>query len=124
MNVLARPHHVLMETTMHRQFLGLIAAALLACMVATPARAAVFCVATPTALSQALLSAASNAQDDTIRLVAGTYMLPSEISYYAAAGENYKLTILGGFDPGCASGSAAADATVIDGQNTLRMLTI
>jgi len=109
---------------MHRHRAFLIAAALLACVAATQACAAVFCVATPLALSQAMLTAENNAQDDTIRLVVGTYALSSEIDYYADVGETYKLTILGGFDPGCASGSAAADATVIDGQDATRIFTI
>jgi hypothetical protein len=109
---------------MHRHRLVFTGLALAACVAATPARAAVFCVATPLALSQALLTAESNAQDDTIRLVVGTYSLSSEIDYYGGAGETYKLTILGGFDPGCASGNAAADATVLDGQDTTRIFTI
>jgi len=109
---------------MHRHCFFPIAAALLACVAATQACAAVFCVATPLALSQAMLTAENNAQDDTIRLVVGTYTLSSEIGYYADAGETYKLTILGGFDPGCASGSAAAGATVIDGQDATRIFTI
>ena len=109
---------------MLRHVLFLIAAALVVCIGAIPACAAEFCVATPLALSQALQIAENNAQDDTIRLVAGTYSLSSEIDYYAAAGETYKLSILGGFDPGCANGNAAPDATVLDGQGMTRILTI
>jgi hypothetical protein len=86
--------------------------------------AATACVTNTTQLAQALTTAQSNGQDDTIYLVVGNYLLSSELQYNAAVDETYKLSIIGGIAPGCASGYASSGNSTLDGQNMVRQLSI
>lgn len=62
------------------------------------ARAAVFCVDTPAELQAALDIAATNNQDDVIRLEPGVYAAPGGASFdYEGAAENHDLVISGGW---------------------------
>src|SRR5947208_2697856 len=88
------------------------------------ANAATSCVSTSAQLATAISAAANNGQDDTIYLETGTYLLNSELQYFAAPTETFKLAIFGGFAPGCASGYASTGDSTLDGQDVTRMLTI
>jgi hypothetical protein len=88
------------------------------------ANAATSCVSTTAQLAAAINAAANNGQDDTIYLETGTYLLNSELQYFAAPSETFKLAIIGGFAPGCASGYASSGESTLDGQNVTRMLMI
>ena len=87
---------------------------LMACLAATGANAANFCVSTPAELSAALSTAASNGQDDVIQVVQGTYL--GVFAYTAAAMETYGLTIAGGYVTGCVSQTVNPLNTVLDAQ--------
>lgn len=88
------------------------------------AQAATFCVNTPAQLATALTTAQDNGEDDVIYLEVGTYSLSSELVYFAASDETYKLAIIGGLTPGCSSGYASSGNTILDGQNAVRPLSI
>lgn len=88
------------------------------------ANAATTCATNPAQLATALAAAQSNGQDDVIYLVVGNYLLTSELQYNAAVDETYKLSIIGGIAPGCASGYASSGSSVLDGQNMVRQLYI
>jgi hypothetical protein len=88
------------------------------------AHAATSCVTDTTQLAQALATAQNNGQDDVIYLVVGNYLISSELQYNAAIDETYKLSIIGGIAPGCASGYASSGSSVLDGQNMVRQLYI
>jgi len=60
-----------------------------------PASAATFCAETVQELQNALTSAQSNGEDDTIRLATGTYLLDEKLVY--STGENFSLTLVGGY---------------------------
>jgi hypothetical protein len=103
-------------------------AMLLSCSVllcsAISAQAAISCVTNPAQLASALTAAQSNGEDDVIYLVVGNYLLSSELQYNAAVDETYKLSIIGGIAPGCASGYASSGSSVLDGQDMVRQLYI
>jgi hypothetical protein len=63
---------------------------------AFPGSAADFCVATSGELQAALDAAEANGEDDTIRLIRGTYVVPPNGFFYGA-GEPYGLTIEGDY---------------------------
>jgi hypothetical protein len=70
------------------------------CISATAAHAAVFCVGTPTALQSALDTASRNAQDNTIKVRAGTYLTPDGGFIYSHISHGGNLLIEGGWsDP-------------------------
>lgn len=69
-------------------------------MLAAPAvRAEIYCVDDATALRNALTFAAASAEDDTIRVVRGTYTLPTSINHLVQGG----LVLRGGYAAGCTS---------------------
>ena len=88
------------------------------------ANAATTCVTSSAQLAAAIVAAQNNNQDDVIYLEVGNYPLSAELGYYAAPAEAFKLSIIGGMAPGCASGFASSGDSVIDGQNLVRPLTI
>lgn len=62
---------------------------------AAPVAAATFDVDTVAEFQAALTTAQSNGEDDTINVYSGTYDLTAGLTYVAAAGENYALSIVG-----------------------------
>ncbi len=74
------------------------------------AEGAEFCVSTAEALQTALTTAASNGQDDVIKIVQGTY----NGNFLFNSSENYSLTVEGGYLTGCASRDALPSKTIID----------
>ena len=91
----------------------------------SPAHAASYCVSTTAQLATALFTAQNNGQVDDIHIVVGTYLISDEtaLAYYAASGENQRLQLSGGYEPGCTKYSTT-DFTVLDGQDQGRILTI
>lgn len=108
----------------HRHFAHVLAAL----MMCGPAQAAIHCVSTGTQLANALTSAASNGQDDEIRIVATTLTGTSNSGgnprwyYYVAESDlDLALNISGGWSSGnnCLSQiSLDPQDTVLDAQNT------
>ena len=73
---------------------------------------AVFNVTTPAEFQDALNTAASNNEDDTINAASGTYAITTTLTCNAA--ENYALTIIG----------AGAGFTILDGGGSVQILNI
>ncbi|AMM40580.1 conserved hypothetical protein, secreted [Candidatus Desulfofervidus auxilii] len=74
-----------------------------------------FNVKTPVQFQSALTEAQSNEEDDTINVAAGTYNIPSTLTYSTNNGDNgHKLTIQG----------AGADQTVLNGGGSVQILYI
>ena len=76
-------------------------------------QAAEFCVRTAEELQDALTMAESNGQDDTIRIVQGTY--DGNFAYYM--GEPFALSIEGGYDTDCIERQINAPNTILDGDS-------
>jgi hypothetical protein len=84
------------------------------------ASAETFCVGTPSELTSALASAQSNAANDTIKIIQGTY---AGIYGYTSA-EPYSLTLEGGYLPGCANKAVDPSNTVLDAASAGSVLLI
>jgi len=82
--------------------------------------AATFCVANETELLNVLAEAASNGQNDRIQIQQGTY----NGSFIYDSTEPYGVTIAGGYTAGCTLRVVDANNTVLDAQNSGRVLTI
>src|SRR5690606_18055440 len=97
-----------------KRFVLAIGAGVLLCS-QCPAHAASHCVGTTAQLATALFVAQNNGQADDIHLVVGTYLVSEEtvLAYFAASGENQRLQISGGYEPGCTQYSTTDD-TVLD----------
>jgi hypothetical protein len=91
------------------------------------ARAATFCVGTPTELRDALLTAQANGADDVIRVRKGTYATPAG-GYSYDAQERNDLTIVGGYILFIGGSCAKVDSTpfnpILDGGGDDRVLQI
>jgi hypothetical protein len=95
------------------QFLfGLAFTGFLLCISLSPVRGATFNVGNPSEFQAALTTAAANGQDDVINVLAGSYNVTSTLQY--ASDENYALAING----------AGSTATILDGGNAVRILSI
>ena len=105
-----------MITKRFAQSIPLLAAALLAA--ASPAVAATFCVGTSGQLQNALTTAASNVENDTIQIRVGTYQAPAG-GFVFASTELQSLTIRGGYvsirGGGCSATNQNPAATVLVG---------
>jgi nitrous oxidase accessory protein NosD len=69
-----------------------------------------FCASTAVELQAFLTEAIDNGQDDTIRIVQGTY----NGNFIYASTESYGVTLEGGYSPGCASRTVDPNNTVLD----------
>jgi parallel beta helix pectate lyase-like protein len=89
-----------------------LGASLCSCIwAASPAAGATFCVATRDELQAALTEAGSNAQDDSVLVVQGTY----GGQLITSIGEAHVLAIEGGYVPGCGSRTVDPANTILDG---------
>ena len=70
-----------------------------------------FCVTNAAELQNALSTAATNGQDDTIKVVQGTYSGNFEYN----SGKGHSITLLGGYYTGCTSRVVDPANTVLDG---------
>lgn len=87
------------------------------------AGATTWCVSTAGDLRAKLLVAASNGEDDVIRLVRGSYLAGgSGFSFNST--QVFALTINGGFDATCTNASQDARDTVLDGGGLSQVLSI
>lgn len=88
---------------------------------ASPAMAAVFCVASEAGAQAALDAARTNGQADYIKFEAGVYSLASGLDYATnQGGSDHKALILsGGFNAGC---SRRTGTTFLDGQEQVQPL--
>src|SRR3569833_1348555 len=89
------------------------------------AEAATFCVDSADALTGALANAETNSEDNDIRLRVGTYDAPDAGFHIDLLDGQHSLAIGGGYtDAACTLRTRAASATVINGRDTTRPLTI
>ncbi len=79
-----------------------------------------FCVSSATQLQNALTEAATNGEDDIIRVEQGTYT--GNFIFDSYEGKN--LTLIGGFAPGCDTRILDSSNTILDGNNAGRVLYI
>ena len=98
----------------------LMAALLVLLGIAQPALAEVFCVATAVDFQNALIRAAANGQDDEVRIVQGTYVG----NFVYASSEVQALSVLGGYTAGCADRTPDPANTILDGNQTNRVLVL
>ncbi|HKE46636.1 MAG TPA: choice-of-anchor Q domain-containing protein [Rhodanobacteraceae bacterium] len=103
-----------------------IAGVLLALLVVAPAaRAATFCVGTADELVAALATAEGNAEDNDIWIRTGVYAAPDAGFRIDLKDGAHSLSVAGGFtDEACTERTHAASATVLDGREVVRPLTI
>lgn len=85
-----------------------------------PVSAAVVCVNSPVSLHKELLEAATNGEDDEIHLVRGVY----GGNFVYASAEARGLAVLGGYKEGCVGRSLDPANTILDGQQTGRVLAL
>ena len=91
----------------------------------SPAHAATFCVASADALAAALADAEANEEDNDILIRTGTYEAPAAGFHIDLLEGEHSLSVAGGFtDEACTERTHAASATVLDGRNAVRPLTI
>jgi len=83
-------------------------------------QAATFCVSDAAGLQDALTQAASNGEDDIIKVQQGTYIG----NFVYASSEANAITIEGGYASGCASCSIDPANTVLDGNESGNVLAI
>lgn len=97
----------------------------LATLFSVEAQAATFCVGSADALTAALAAAEANGEDNDIRLRAGAYEAPDAGFHIDLFEGHHSLSVAGGFtDENCTERTHAASATVLDGRNAVRPLTI
>ena len=104
-----------------------VASALLALATLSPigAQAATFCVDSSAALATALASAEANGEDNDVRVRTGVYDAPDAGFHIDLFEGHHSLSVAGGFmDDACNERTHAASATVLDGHDSVRPLTI
>ena len=104
------------------KFTRLSLALAVACLLAGHAQAAVFCVGSSAALTQALDIADNNGQSDDIRLQSGTFA--GNFLYNANVTETGDLTVRGGYDAACTSAPDGPGNTILDGAAAGRTLVL
>ena len=102
-----------------RNFAAILTVVISVFLFAGRAMAADICVSDAAGLQAALTTAAGNGQDDTIRIVQGTYV---GSFIYSSLTEAYDLAIEGGYTAGCASRVVDPANTVLDGNNAGNVL--
>jgi uncharacterized protein DUF5123 len=104
-----------------------VASALLALapFFAIEAQAATFCVGSADALTAAFAAAEGNGEDNDIRIRTGVYEAPDAGFRIDLLEGHHSLSVAGGFtDEACTERTHAASATVLDGRNAVRPLTV
>lgn len=88
------------------------------------AQAALFCVDTSAELQQALTTAGSNAEADTIRIDSGQYEVSSgAVAFEYITNQSFALTVAGGYLT-CIVQSIGPNATVLSGSNARQVMTL
>lgn len=89
------------------------------------AHAATFCVDSSDALAAALATSEANGEDNDIRIRTGAYDVPDAGFHIDLREAHHSLSVAGGFtDAVCSERTHAASATVLDGRDAVRPLTI
>jgi hypothetical protein len=88
----------------------------------TDARAATFCVDTSVELQQALTTAGSNNEADTIRVEAGVYAGTGSVAFSYTTAQNFGLTIAGGYLSGCGVQALDPGLTQLTGSDARQVL--
>jgi hypothetical protein len=97
----------------------------LAALSSIEAEAATFCVDSSDALTAALATAEANGEDNDIRLRTGVYATPDAGFHIDLLDGHHSLSVTGGFtDDACTERTHATSATVLDGRDAVRPLTI
>ena len=86
-----------------------------------PAGAEEFCVSDAPGFQAALVKAATNGEDDVIKVVKGTYTNDYETFSFNSS-EGHNLEVLGGYEVGCAVRTLDPANSIIDGQHARRAL--
>ena len=108
-----------------RRLVIMPAFAALAIAVSIEADAATFCVDSSDAFTAALATAATNGEDNDIRLRTGVYDAPDAGFRIDLLEGLHSLSVAGGYaDAACTEQTHAASATVLDGRDAVRPLTI
>ena len=96
-----------------------------AALLSTPAQAVqTYCVGTPAEFQAALDDAEVDGEDSRIDVRSGTYALSSDLQYIASLGSVMppgKLTIDGGYGPGCVSQTDNASLTTLQANGNRRL---
>lgn len=96
-----------------------------AALLSTPAQAVqTYCVGTPAEFQAALDDAEADGEDSRIDVRSGTYALGSDLQYIASLGSVMppgKLTIEGGYGPGCVSQTDNASLTTLQANGNRRL---
>ena len=87
-------------------------------LIVAPVTAATFCTDTVAEIQSALTQAATNNEDDLIRIVAGNYEPENGLAF--SSDQSDSLTIRGGFNANCTVFTGAT--TILDGQDQVRPL--
>lgn len=93
-------------------------------LMAADARAAIFCVDTSTELRQALMTAASNGQADSIKIQAGTYSGVSALAFAYFTSENFAIDISGGYLSNCGIQLLSPSLTKLTGSDARQVLAV
>jgi parallel beta-helix repeat protein len=99
---------------------ALLASAFALLVLSVPARATVFCVSDAGGLQTALTTAATNGVDDEVQIVQGTYVG----NFVYASTQANTLSVLGGYEAGCANRTLDPTNTVLDGNQTNTVLAL
>ena len=102
-----------------------VVALALAAVSSIESHAATFCVGSSDTLTAALATAEANGEDNDIRIRTGVYAVP-DAGFRIDLFEGHRsLAVTGGYtDDGCTERTRAASATVLDGREAVRPLTI
>ncbi|MEP6882086.1 MAG: hypothetical protein ABI866_08840, partial [Dokdonella sp.] len=95
--------------------------AIIAASACVPAVAHTWCVSTADDLRAKLVLAQSNGEDDTIKLVHGTYLVDTDPFKFQSV-ETFGLVINGGFDVGCTQTAKDPHRTILDGNGAHQVL--
>ena len=87
-------------------------------------QAAVFCVDTSNELQQALMTAASNNEADTIKIETGTYAGVSAVAFAYSTSQNFALTVSGGYLSTCALQLTQPSLTVLSGSDARQVFSM
>ncbi len=97
-------------------------------LTSTSSDAAVFCATTSTELKQALTTAASNGEADTIKIETGTYVSSGSgsVAFNYQTSENFSLTVAGGYTSNlptrCARQLQYPTTTILSGSDARQVL--
>jgi hypothetical protein len=94
--------------------------ALVASMAPPPLSAADFCVSDLGGLESAISTASGNGDSDTIMVEQGLYLTTQRLVIAEDSGND--LSLIGGYDAGCANRTIDPDTTILDGQFSHQIL--